>query len=85
MPLGGDRREDAIQALKRNKAELRRALSRETALKFTPDLRFVIDETFDRMDETRALFARDEVRRDLDDAADGGGGAAGDDTGTGPE
>ncbi|CAM4082345.1 30S ribosome-binding factor RbfA [Palleronia rufa] len=85
MPLGGDRREDAIQALKRNKAELRRALSRETALKFTPDLRFVIDETFDRMDETRALFARDEVRRDLDDGADGGGGAAGDDTGTGAE
>jgi len=85
MPLGGDRREDAIQALKRNKAELRRALSRDTALKFTPDLRFVIDETFDRMDETRALFAREEVRRDLDDAANGGGGTVGDDTGTGAE
>lgn len=81
MPLGGNRREDAIQALKRNKSELRRALSRETALKFTPDLRFVIDETFDRMDETRALFARDEVRRDLDAGED----RAGDDTGTDAE
>lgn len=66
MPLGGERREEAIQGLKRNKGELRRALSRETALKFTPELRFVIDETFDRMDETRALFARDDIRRDLD-------------------
>jgi len=40
-------------------------------LKYAPDLRFEIDETFDRMDETRRLFAQDAVRRDLD-----GGGAA---------
>ncbi|TRD22245.1 30S ribosome-binding factor RbfA [Palleronia caenipelagi] len=65
IPLGGEQREEAIAALKRNKHELRRALSRQTNLKFTPDLRFLIDETFDRMDETRALFARDEVQQDL--------------------
>ena len=29
------------------------------------DLHFVIDDTFDRMDETRALFSRDDVLRDL--------------------
>ena len=66
MPLGGGRREDAIQALKRNRGELRRALMREMTLKYAPDLRFVIDETFDRMDETRALFDRAEVRRDIE-------------------
>ena len=66
LPLGGKNRPEAIAALARNKAELRRALSKDTALKFTPDLRFLIDETFDRMDETRELFARDEVQRDLD-------------------
>ena len=32
--------------------------------------RFLIDETFDRMDETRELFARDEVQRDLDGDAE---------------
>ena len=66
LPLGGGHREESIAALKRNKFELRRAISKETTLKFTPDLRFLIDETFDRMDETRRLFARDEVRRDIE-------------------
>lgn len=66
LPLGGKNRPEAIAALARNKSELRRALSKDTALKFTPDLRFLIDETFDRMDETRELFARDDVRQDLD-------------------
>lgn len=66
LPLGGGHRDEAIAALKRNKSELRRAISKEMTLKFAPDLRFVIDETFDRMDETRRLFARDEVRRDIE-------------------
>ncbi|PZX15818.1 ribosome-binding factor A [Palleronia aestuarii] len=66
MPLGGEKREEAIAALARNKSELRRALAKETTLKFTPDLRFLIDETFDRMDATRRLLAQDDVRRDLD-------------------
>ncbi|MGR3434934.1 MAG: 30S ribosome-binding factor RbfA [Shimia sp.] len=67
MPLGGRDEEGAIAALARNKGELRRFVGRKTGLKFTPDLRFRIDGTFDRMDETRALFARDEVRRDVED------------------
>lgn len=67
MPLGGEGKDDAIEALARNKGELRRLIGRKSALKFTPDLRFRIDETFDRMDDTRALFNRDEVKRDLSD------------------
>ncbi|MEJ6392915.1 30S ribosome-binding factor RbfA [Gymnodinialimonas sp. 2305UL16-5] len=66
MPLGGAARAEAIDALKRNRGELRRALMKEMTLKYAPDLRFVIDETFDRMDETREMLARAEVRRDLD-------------------
>jgi len=65
LPLGGQGRDEAIAALKRNKHELRRFVGRKTALKFTPDLRFLIDDTFDRMDETRRLFAQDNVQRDL--------------------
>jgi ribosome-binding factor A len=72
MPLGGGRREDAIKALSRNRGELRRAIMRDMSLKYAPDLRFMIDETFDRIDETRALFDRDDVRRDLEgDDAEG--------------
>ncbi len=67
LPLGGGNKQEAIAGLKRNKNELKRALSKDTELKFTPDLRFLIDETFDRMDRTRELFDRDEVRRDVED------------------
>ncbi|MGR3491752.1 MAG: 30S ribosome-binding factor RbfA [Shimia sp.] len=67
MPLGGRGEEEAIAALARNKGELRRFVGRKTALKFTPDLRFRLDETFDRLDQTRALFAREDVRRDVED------------------
>ena len=69
LPLGGKHRTEAIAALKRNKHELRRAIGRATRLKFTPDLRFLIDETFDQMDAARRLFSQDSVRRDIEPAA----------------
>jgi ribosome-binding factor A len=67
LPLGGGQREEALAALRRNRSELRRQVARGLTLKFAPELRFAIDETFDRMDETRRLFSQDDVRRDLDD------------------
>ena len=70
MPLGGGGREAAIAALARNKGELRRELGRELTLKYAPDLRFRIDETFDRMDDTRRMLAAETVRRDIE-APDG--------------
>lgn len=66
LPLGGDGRAEAIEALARNKSELRRAISKNLTLKFTPDLRFLIDESFDRMDDTNRLLKRDDVKRDID-------------------
>ena len=66
-PLGGQGGENLIALLAKNKSEIRRAISKELTLKFTPDLRFRFDETFDRMDETRRLFSQDAVRQDLDD------------------
>ena len=66
-PLGGQGGENLIALLAKNKSEIRRAISKELTLKFTPDLRFRLVETFDRMDETRRLFSQDAVRQDLDD------------------
>jgi ribosome-binding factor A len=66
MPLMGSVPvEAAIAALARNKAELRHRVSQTLTLKYTPDLRFRPDETFDRLDETRRLFADPTVQRDL--------------------
>jgi ribosome-binding factor A len=69
LPLGGEGREAALTLLRRNRSELRRAVSKGLTLKFAPELRFAIDETFDRMDDTRRLFAEDRVRRDLAEEA----------------
>ena len=66
LPLGGRDAETALDLLARNKGELRRVVSKKLALKFAPDLRFQLDETFDRLDESRRLFAQDAVRRDLE-------------------
>jgi ribosome-binding factor A len=67
LPLGGRGREEALEALGRNRAELRRLVAKGLALKFAPELRFRVDETFDRLDETRRLFSEEKVRRDVGD------------------
>lgn len=76
LPLGGQLAPEALTGLRRNAAELRHLMGRELGLKYTPQLRFELDETFDRMDETRRLFEDERVRRDLhaedeDEAEDG--------------
>lgn len=65
MPLGGENREAAMEALERNKGELRRLVARALTLKFAPELRFTQDETFDIMDQTRRLLDDETVRRDI--------------------
>ena len=64
-PLGGEGGEDLIALLAKNKSEIRRSISKKLTLKYTPDLRFRIDETFDKMDETRRLFSQEIIKRDL--------------------
>ena len=65
-PLGGQGAEDLIALLSKNKSEIRRSISKKLTLKYTPELRFRIDATFDRMDETRRLFSQETIKRDLD-------------------
>jgi len=66
LPLGGEGQDEVIDLLARNRGELRRLIGKKLELKYAPDLRFRIDETFDRMDETRRMFADDKVRRDVE-------------------
>lgn len=65
LPLGGRDADLALAALNRNKGEIRHLVTRGMTLKFAPELRFLLDETFDRMDETRRLFADERVQRDI--------------------
>lgn len=71
MPLMGSVPvEEAIAALARNKGEIRHRVVQGMTLRYAPELRFRPDETFNRLDETRRLFADPAVRRDLDAADD---------------
>ena len=80
LPLGGHDAQEALAALRRNTRELRHLVAKDMSLKYAPNLRFVLDETFDRMDDTRRLFADERVRRDVegDEDWDEGADLAGD-------
>jgi ribosome-binding factor A len=66
LPLGGENAGGVAKALNRHRAELRRLVTREMTLKHSPELSFVVDETFDQMERTRELLAREAVRRDIE-------------------
>lgn len=66
LPLGGANVRLVIKALARSAHELRRAVNKAVTLKFSPELRFLEDETFDKMDRTREILSEERVRRDLE-------------------
>jgi len=65
LPLGGGGREAALALLNRHRTELRRAVAAALELKFAPELRFVLDDSFDRMDAARRLLDDPAVRADV--------------------
>ena len=66
LPLGGQGQGDVIALLARNRGELRRIIGKKLEMKYTPDLRFRLDETFDQMDDARRMFDEERVRRDVE-------------------
>ncbi len=67
LPLGGKNKEEALDAMRRNRHEIRHLVVKGGSQKFAPEIRFEIDGTFDQMDATRAMLENDHVRRDLDE------------------
>ena len=65
MPLGGKDAEKTLAALAQHKKELRKLVARRVNLKFAPDLRFTLDDTFDAQSRIDALLRTPEVARDL--------------------
>jgi ribosome-binding factor A len=67
LPLGGKGQDEVLRVLARNKGELRRLMGKKLGLKYAPDLRFQLDQTFDQMDDTRRMLNQDAVRRDTEE------------------
>lgn len=66
MPLGGANAPDIVEAMNTAAKEIRREINRNVTLKFSPQLLFALDDSFDRMDSTRSMLAQPSVARDLD-------------------
>jgi ribosome-binding factor A len=73
MPLGGKDEQAVLNAFERHKKYLRGEIAHGVNLKFAPELRFRIDDTFDNVSRIDELLNSERVRRDLEtkDAADG--------------
>jgi len=75
-PLGGKNAKGVIAALNKHKGFLRGEMGHLIALKFTPELRFVEDESFAEAQKIETLLKSSRVQRDL--LAEGGGEEDGD-------
>lgn len=65
MPLGGADREPVLRALDAHRKFLRGEIAHRVNLKFAPDIRFRIDDTFDEAERIERLLHSPEVARDL--------------------
>jgi ribosome-binding factor A len=65
MPLGGKDVSDVIAALDRHKKYLRTEIAHRINLKFAPEIRFKIDDSFDNVAKIDALLNTDKVKQDL--------------------
>ena len=66
-PLGGAQASEVVKALNHRARFLRGRLGRQIELKFTPELRFIHDQSFDEAARMNALFSRPEIKRDIEE------------------
>lgn len=72
MPLGGRGGDVIVAAFERNKKFLRGEIARRVALRYSPDLTFCLDTSFDEADRIDTILRSPGVRRDLDAEEDQG-------------
>lgn len=65
MPLGGRDAAGVVAALERNKKFIRGAIAKRLDMKFTPEVRFRIDESFDKGAAMDRILDSEAVRRDV--------------------
>ena len=65
MPLGGKDANEVIEALDRHRKYLRGEIAHRINMKFAPDVRFKIDQSFDFSAEIDAILDSPKVKQDL--------------------
>jgi len=64
-PLGGQNAKQIVAALNRHKGFLRGEMGHRITMKFTPELRFIEDESFAEAQKIEQILKSPEVQRDL--------------------
>ncbi|MEI9885482.1 MAG: 30S ribosome-binding factor RbfA [Rhizomicrobium sp.] len=64
-PLGGKNAKQVVAALNKHKGYLRGEMGKLIAMKFTPDLRFVEDESFAEAQKIETILKSSRVQQDL--------------------
>lgn len=65
MPLGGEGAAEVVAALNRHHRFIRGRIAPALDLKFAPDLRFFVDDTFEEFGRIDAILRSERVQRDL--------------------
>lgn len=65
MPLGGQNAEEIVAALNHHHRFIRGAIGHQIDLKYAPDFRFFVDETFEEADRIESILRSERVQRDL--------------------
>lgn len=65
VPLGGENQEEVVEALNRSAPYLGSLLGKQVIMKFSPRLRFQLDQTFDESSRIESLLSQPRVARDL--------------------
>ncbi len=67
MPLGGQHADEIVAALNRHRKFIRGRVAPQINMKYAPEVRFYVDDTFEEASRIDALLRSDKVQRDLDD------------------
>lgn len=65
MPLGGQNKEELLEALKEAAPEIRHLVSKRIKLRHTPRIHFALDLSFDEAQRINELLKKPDVARDL--------------------
>jgi ribosome-binding factor A len=65
MPLGGQHAEAIVEALNRHRKFIRGRVAPQINMKFAPEVKFFVDDTFEEAGRIDALLRSDKVKRDL--------------------
>ena len=66
MPLGGKNKEKILEVFNENKFLFQKAISNEKLkVKYTPKIKFYLDDTFDEAEKIKKLLSNEKVLRDL--------------------